>query len=118
MEARETEEFANEWIRAWNARDLDTLLAHYSDDVEFRSLVAVKLLGDPAGMVRGKQNLREYFRKALAAYPGDLDAQLLGVFRGVDSLVVHFEVKGFKAAEVMELDPQGKVRRASAHARI
>jgi len=26
------ERFAADWIESWNARDLDRILAHYSDD--------------------------------------------------------------------------------------
>ena len=40
--------FAREWVEAWNRRDLESLLACYSDDVEFRSPLAAKLLGDPS----------------------------------------------------------------------
>jgi len=104
--------FANSWVQAWNQRDLDAVLSHYADDVEFQSPLVVKLLGEPTGTVHGKQNLREYFRKALAAFPGDLQIVLLGTYRGVNSRLVHFDAKGRKAVEVMELDGTGKVRRA------
>jgi ketosteroid isomerase-like protein len=107
--------FAREWIQAWNRRDLESLLACYSDDVEFRSPLAAKLLGEPSGTVHGKANLREYFAKALAAFPGDLGIELLGVFQGMDSIVVHFQVRGRNGAEVMEMNREGVVRRALAH---
>ena len=115
MEVEQSEAFANRWIQAWKQRDLEAILSHYSEDVEFHSLLVVKLLGEPSGRIRGKENLREYFRTALAAFPGDLDMELLGVYRGVDSLVVHFQVIGRKGAEVMELNQEGKVHRALAH---
>jgi ketosteroid isomerase-like protein len=107
--------FAREWIQAWNRRDLESLLACYSDDVEFRSPLAAKLLGEPSGTVHGKANLREYFAKALAAFPGDLGIELLGVFQGMDSIVVHFQVRGRNGAEVMEMNSEGVVCRALAH---
>ena len=62
--------------------------------------------------MRGKQNLRQYFQKALAAFPGDLKLELLGAYQGVDCRLVHFQVNGRKAIEVMETNPQGLVRRA------
>ena len=112
MNAQQTEEFAKGWIHAWNQRDLETVLSHYTEDVEFQSPLVVKLLGESSGTVRGKNNLREYFRKALAAFPEDLEIEPLGVCQGVNSLLVHFQAKGRKAVEVMELNEEAKVRRA------
>ena len=112
MHAQQTEGFAKGWIQAWNQRDLEAVLSHYAEDVEFQSPLVVKLLGETSGIVRGKQNLREYFRKALAAFPGDIELELLGVYQGVNSLLVHFQAKGRKAVEVMELNEEGKARRA------
>jgi hypothetical protein len=80
--------------------------------VEFQSPLVVKLLGETSGTVRGKQNLREYFRKALAAFPGDIKIELLGVYQGVNSVLIHFQAKGRKAVEVMEVNEEGKIRRA------
>jgi ketosteroid isomerase-like protein len=118
MADHDFEGLAREWVRAWNERDLDAIVSHYSEDVEFHSPLAVKLLPETRGTIRGRQDLRQYFLKGLAAFPGDLEIELLGVYRGVDSLVVHFQSKGRIGAEVMELDQDGKVRRAMAHVRV
>ena len=69
-----TEGFAKGWIKAWSQRDLEAVLSHYSEDVEFQSPLVIKLLGETSGTVRGKQNLREYFRKALKAFPGEIES--------------------------------------------
>ena len=116
--ATTSDAFARTWVQAWNRRDLEGLLSHYADDIEFRSPLAAKLLNEASGTVRGKQNLREYFAKALAAFPGDLGLELLGVYQGVESLVVHFEVRGRRGAEVMEMNSDGLVRRALAHSQV
>src|SRR5208282_3734288 len=60
---------ANHWVAAWNAHDLDSILAHYDDAVELTSPVAAKLLGTPEGKVVGKVALRAYFQRGLEAYP-------------------------------------------------
>ena len=112
MDAQQTEGFAKGWIQAWNQRDLKAVLSHYTEDVEFQSPLVIKLLGETSGTVRGKQNLREYFRKALAAFPGDIELELLGVYQGMNSLLIHFQVKGRSAVEIMELNEEGKVPRA------
>jgi len=113
MDIQEIEAFAKEWIESWNRRDFEAVLDHYTEDVEFRSPLVAALLGETSGTVRGKQNLREYFRKALEAFPGDLNIELLDAYQGVDSMLVHFQAGGRRAVEVMELNQEGKVRRAS-----
>ena len=117
MELPEAEAFARDWIRDWNGRDLEAILSHYAEDVEFQSPLAARILGEGLSVVRGKQRLREYFQKALTASPGELGLELLGVYRGVRSLVVHFQAPGGIGAEVMELNQAGKVQRALAHGR-
>ncbi len=106
---------AHEWVAAWNQHDLDAILAHYAEAVEFTSPFITRLLGDPAGTIRGKAALRDYFEKALSAYP-DLHFELERVLVGVDSLVVYYHsVGGRQAAEVMLLDAEGTVARVLAH---
>src|SRR5262245_45332885 len=115
MDAATAGAFAHEWIDAWKRRDVEALVAHYAANIEFRSPLAVRLLGEPSGTVRGKEHLRAYFAKALAAFPGDLDIELSGVFQGVDSIVVLFQARGRKGAEVMQFDSDHLVYRAMAH---
>jgi hypothetical protein len=55
--------FAREWAQAWNARDLDRVLAHFSDCIVFSSPKAVDTVGQPT--VRGKPALRAYWERAL-----------------------------------------------------
>jgi|SRR5215472_18449003 len=112
MNAQQAEDFAKDWVAAWKRRDAEAVLSHYSDDVEFQSPLVVVLLGDPSGTVRGKQHLREYFQKVLTAFPEPPDVELLGVYQGVDSLLVHFQARGRKGIEVMELNQKEKIRRA------
>lgn len=38
--------FADAWVRAWNAHDLEAVLDHFSHDVVFTSPVAARLLPD------------------------------------------------------------------------
>jgi len=54
---------AEHWIAAWNAHDLDLILAHYEDAIELTSPVAAQLLGTADGKVIGKANLKAYFRR-------------------------------------------------------
>ena len=58
--------FTNAWIRDWNGRDLDAILAHYADDVEFRSPTAAAVVG--LSTIGGKAALAAYWRAALARH--------------------------------------------------
>jgi steroid delta-isomerase len=56
--------FAEEWIAAWNRRDVDAVLAHYVEDAQFVSPVARAVVG--RAVLRDKQELAAYWRGALA----------------------------------------------------
>jgi ketosteroid isomerase-like protein len=107
--------FAEEWIDAWNRRDLDRILEHYSEDVLFSSPFAARLVPGGDGTVRSRAALREYFKAGLAAYP-ELRFALRHVAVGVDSVTLIYDsVKGLLAAETMILDDRLKVTRALCH---
>ena len=74
-------ELADHWVKAWNSRDLDRIMAHYDDDVVLVSPVAATMLGDPAGKVSGKAAVRSYFERALSVNPN-----MEGVSNTVDLL--------------------------------
>ena len=108
-------EFALEWVRSWNAHDLEAILAHYGDGVVLTSPVAARLLNDPAGNVRGKAAVRAYFSKGLEAFP-NLKFELADVMWGLSSVVLYYtNHKGTKTGEFMEIDPNGKVVRVVAN---
>jgi hypothetical protein len=106
---------ANEWVAAWNAHDLDLIMAHYEDEVELTSPVAARLLGKPDGKVVGKANLRAYFQRGLEAFP-ELQFRLEDALWGLNSVVLYYaNQKGTRTAEFMELSAAGKVARVVAN---
>ena len=108
-------EFAQDWLNAWNSHDLDEIMRHYGTDVVLVSPVAAKLLNDPSGMVKGKDALRAYFRRGLEAYP-NLRFQLVDVLWGLSSVVLYYvNQKGTKTGEFMEIDADSKVTRVVAN---
>ncbi len=108
-------ELAKQWIQAWNSHDLDAIMSHYSEDVVLVSPVTAKLLGDPAGIVKGKPALRAYFQKGLEFYP-QLRFDLIDVMWGLSSLVVYYtNQNGTKSGEFMEVDSAGKIIRVVAN---
>lgn len=108
-------DFANHWVAAWNAHDLDLIMTHYDDAIELTSPVAAQLLGTSDGKVVGKANLRAYFQRGLEAYP-ELNFCLEDVLWGVNSVVFYYtNQKGTRTGEFMELSAIGKVVRVVAN---
>lgn len=81
--------FAQEWIEAWNAHDMERILSHYSDDFDMTSPVIVSVMGDPSGHIQGKAGVREYWTKALARMP-DLQFELLQITSGMQSIALYY----------------------------
>ena len=108
-------DFAEHWLKAWNAHDLDQIMEHYEDQVELSSPVAAQLLNNPEGRVLGKADLGAYFQKGLTAFP-QLHFNLIEVLWGAQSIVLYYEnQRGTHTAEYMELSPQRKVVRVVAN---
>jgi len=108
-------QFAEEWIAAWNSHDLNAILSHYEAGVVLTSPVVARILNDPAGVVEGKDKLREYFQRGLEMFP-DLRFELFDVMYGLHSVVLCYRnQRGTKTAEFMEFGDGGKVIRVVAN---
>ena len=104
--------FTDDWIAAWNARDLEAILSHYADDVVFLSPYAEQVTG--TGRVEGIAALRKYWRRGLDANP-DLHFTFDAVLAGYDCLTVLYRNHRQQAvAETVEFDATGKVVRSFA----
>jgi ketosteroid isomerase-like protein len=55
--------FAERWVSEWNSKDVEAMLAHFSDDVVFTSPRAQSVVG--SARVEGKAKLREYWTHSL-----------------------------------------------------
>lgn len=105
--------FAEGWIDAWNAHDLDAVLAHYSDDFEFSSPLVIQFAAEPTGTLKGKAAVQAYWRAALASVP-TLRFDLVDVLAGVDCLTILYRGHRGLAAELFELDANGRAVRGRA----
>ena len=109
------DEFAKDWIEAWNSHKIENILSHYSEDVEFTSPFVVRLLNNPSGTLHGLSDLRSYFLKGLETYR-DLRFELIEVLEGVNSVTLYYHsVKNLMSAEVMVLNEKGKISKVLAH---
>src|SRR5476649_1022797 len=89
MDRAEAQTFAESWLQAWNAHDLDAVLSHFTDDVVFTSPIAAKIVEGSEGVIRGKAALREYWQEGLRRIP-DLRFELLGIYVGQTTLVINY----------------------------
>jgi ketosteroid isomerase-like protein len=96
--------FVDQWLRDWNAPDLEGLLSHYSEDVVFTSPVAAQLLEESDGIVHGKDEVRNYWAEGLRRIP-DLHFEVVGYYVGVQTLVINYRnQRGALVAEVLEFE--------------
>ncbi|HEY3671630.1 MAG TPA: nuclear transport factor 2 family protein [Acidimicrobiia bacterium] len=107
----EAQRWAEQWISAWNRHDVEAVLDHFADDIEFISPVAATVTGDPTGVVRGKEALRAYWTTALASR-GDLHFELGDVHLGVDAIAIRYRNQADRSCiEVAVFGADGKVAR-------
>ena len=106
--------FAAAWIDAWNAHDLERILAHYAEDFEMASPVIAQLVDEPSGKLKGKRAIRSYWAKALERNPS-LEFELLHVLAGAASVTIVYRGHRGLSAEVFWFDGDGQVERAAAH---
>lgn len=104
--------FAQSWEDGWNSGDLDVILAHYRDDIVFRSTKAIPHCG--TGEIVGIDALRAYWAAALSRQP-ELAFKVQDVFEGYEMAVISYlNHRGVLAAETLYFDQNGKVFQAAA----
>lgn len=118
MDSVMMDDFAHAWLDAWNAHDLELILSHYTQDVEFSSPFVIERGVDPSGTVVGKQALAAYWGPALGP-DSTLRFELVSVFAGVSSMAVLYRAQvgdtDRQAVEVFHFNDEGKVYRSYAH---
>ncbi|MGQ0501131.1 MAG: nuclear transport factor 2 family protein [Panacagrimonas sp.] len=115
MNIEQANKLAEQWIRAWNAHDLDRILALYADEFSMASPYIVQIAGRADGKLLGKAAIGDYWRLALKKYP-DLHFELIDVLAGAESVVLYYRsIGGRLAAEYFILDTDGLISQAAAH---
>lgn len=107
-------QFADKWIDAWNAHDLERILWHYAVDVVLISPLAARLLPESEGHISGIVAVGHYFARVLAALPKP-QFQFIDVSPGPGTLVLLYRNQNRNTVnEFMELNDDGKVKRVLA----
>ena len=79
--------WADQWIDAWNRRDLEGLLALYADNVQLRSPFAKVYARE--GLIRNKAELRIYWGEVMQRIP-NLALRKIAVYNGHLALALHY----------------------------
>lgn len=106
-------EFVYDWRQAWNSHDVDRVIAHYHDDVEYAS----PFIAHPGRRrLRGREELRRYVTAAFERVPQLSLPAPRHVAIGLDSVTVIYDSHhGSVAAEVLVLDEHLRIRSALCH---
>lgn len=108
------ENFAKEWIEAWNSHDLDRILSHYSEDFTMSSPYIAQIAGVESSSLTGKPAVRAYWATALRKMPA-LRFELVQTLVGAESVVIYYRGVRGMAAEVFFFGQDHLVHRAAAH---
>jgi hypothetical protein len=114
LDSERAQALAEEWVAAWNAHDLDAIMALYAPGIVFQTPTIIDTLGIPDGTVHGAERLREHFGRGLERLP-DLRFDLDAVFAGVSSLAMTYRwADGTPVCELHEYDADGLIERVQA----
>jgi hypothetical protein len=111
------------WYAAWNAQNLDAIMACYHDSIEHSSPFIARFNASagvtPEPVLRGKPAVRAYFGRALTSNPtpaGLTRFSPMHLTVGTESvLVVYRRWTGELAGEVFFLDAAGLIVRSVSH---
>jgi ketosteroid isomerase-like protein len=106
MTSDDARAFAAQWAEAWNRRNIEQVLAHFDDEVEFTSPTALAVMGIPT--LRGKGSVREYWTRALS--------DIASIRFTVDRVV--WDADRRELAIIYTSEINGKSRRASENLRF
>ncbi len=102
---------AEDWIQAWNAKDLDRIMSYYSDEVEFEANTVLSRWNMPQGKLKGRPELREHFRLGLL-YEPDLFFTLEQVFTAPSGYAILYQRdNGNQVLHVVELNEKDKAKK-------
>ena len=107
--------FTTEWLNAWNSHNLEAIMEHYSEDIDFISPIIKQMDTNKEGKISNKNDLQEYFSKALQKYP-NLHFEFYHELQGVHSAVLFYKsVHNSLSAEYMEFDKEERICKVRAH---
>ena len=111
----DTKAFADRWYAAWNAHDLDAIMACYEPTIRHSSPFIKRYNGTDDTFLDGIAAVRDYFGRALERNL-TLRFDPLHITTGLESVIlVYRRMTGDLAAEVFFLSPRGLIERSVSH---
>lgn len=113
MDRVAAERFVAAWCANWCRVDIDAVVAHFADDAQMRSPLALSLTG--SATVTGAENIRAYWREAYGhVESADLKILSWSWDEVIARLTVWWQLGDTRASEFMDFDDAGRVVRSEA----
>ena len=107
--------FAASWYAAWNARDIDAIMACYEPTIEHSSPFIKRYNGTDDKWLKGINAVRDYFARALERNP-TLRFDPMHITVGNESVIlVYRRMSGDLASELFVLSERGRILRSVSH---
>lgn len=112
MTEEEIKWFAADWINDWNSHDIERILSHYAQAIEFHSPKVSIFTKGAKAYFSTREELRPYFLRALANRP-NLHFKLIQTCADANgiALVYQNDIDAI-GVELMDLDVNGHIKRA------
>jgi SnoaL-like domain len=115
MDKEKLKQSAMQWIEDWNQRNIDKVMTHYADEVEFYSPTVVKRWNKSEGKLIGKALVEQHFRKGIEEIPG-IHFEFHSILYGLESVILLYKREtGLLAADLVVFDEAGKVKEVRAY---
>jgi hypothetical protein len=106
---------ADRWLAAWNAHDLDAIMAGYAEGVDFVAPTVVGRWGRPDGRLVGRAELGRHFARGLELAP-DLAMVEEHLMTAPDGYALLYRREnGNRALDAVQLDEDGLASRVHAY---
>ena len=109
MEIEFAKKFADEWVDSWNSHDIERIISHYAEELEFKSPLVIERYSDLDGIIYDREKLKEYFLIGLTNNPS-LTFKLKRVLLGANCLTLYYQnARGGETAELFEFNENNQV---------
>jgi NADPH:quinone reductase len=102
---------ADTWLAAWNAHDLDAIMACYSEEVDFVASTVVQRWGHNDGRLQGRAELRRHFELGLQLAPHLSFTEEAFLSSPVGYALLYRRENNNSVLDVVELDSSGDAAR-------
>jgi hypothetical protein len=109
------QQFAEEWLDAWNTHDIDRILESYAESFIMISPTVKEITGHNFGFLCGKDELKNLYFKIFEDIP-DLKLNLMAIAVGIKSLTIYYSSSNYQlTVDVFEFDSKWKIYKSHAY---